>query len=155
MNLLKALLVSWSIGAGLPYLSELTLSIDKVVDYELRCMLSSVIYVFMAGYCYHLFKHELILKRKFDSYMIAAICVCMVISSLYNYLFVFTDMYHLLLDARRGDGLSWKNIYRVVEIMALLTVGKNGIIYIYNWFICGRRRHSVIIKHNSTHNTGI
>lgn len=154
MNIIKALLVSWSIGAGLPYLSELSLSIDKAVDYQLKCILPALIYMIMAVYCYHLFKHELILKRKFGSYIIAAICVCMIISSLFNYLFVFPDMYYLLLDARRGDGLSWKNIYRAVEIIALLTVGKNGIIYIYNRLICSCRWFSVIIANNSTYKIG-
>ena len=154
MNLLKVLFVSWSIGAGLPYLSELTLNIDKTVDYQLKCILPSLIYMFMTGYCYHLFKHELRLKRKLDSYLIAAICFCMIISSLFNYLFVFPDMYHLLLDARRGDGLSWKNIYTVVEIVALLTVGKNGIIYIYNRLVCSNRRFSVIIANNSKYKIG-
>ena len=43
---------------------------------------------------------------------------------------------------------------KAVEIIALLTVGKNGIIYIYNRLICSYRRFSVIIANNSTYNIG-
>ena len=149
MNLLKVLFVSWSIGAGLPYLNEIDIS------YQAKCLSMSVIYLIVAVFCYHYIAIELKLKNNINAYIISALCFCMVITSWFNYVFVIPDVYYMLIEARRGDGLSWKNIYKTVEIIALLTVGRNGFINIYNWFICGSRRHSVIIKHNSTHNTGI
>ena len=108
----------------------------------------SVSFFIMAGFCYYYLLKELKLKTRIDVYLISALCVCMIISSWFNFLFVSPDIYYLLVDIKQGDGLSWKVIYKTVEIIALLTVGRNGLINIYNWFICGRRRHSVIIKHN-------
>jgi hypothetical protein len=149
MNLFKALIISCITGYSLPFLNE---SSDS---YQAKCLFMAGAFLFMAGYCYYFFLKQLKLKPSTDVYIVAALCFCMVISSWFNFIFVHPDVYHLLLDARRGDGISWKNIYMSVEILALLTVGKNGTINIYNWFICRSSRHSVIIKHNSTYNTGI
>ena len=142
MNLLLVLFISWSTGASLSYFKEYEL------EYQAKCILMSVSFFIMAGFCYYYLLKELKLKTRIDVYLISALCVCMIISSWFNFLFVSVDIYYMLFEAKRGDGLSWKNIYKTVEIIALLTVGRNGLIYIYNWFICGRRRHSVIIKHN-------
>ena len=149
MNLLKVLFVSWSLGVGLPYLS------DTIVGYQEKCLTMSVSFFIMAVFCYRYISIELKLKNNINAYVISALCFCMVISSWFNFVFVSPSVYHILIDARRGQGFSWENIYKTVEIIALLTVGRNGLINIYNWFICGSRRHSVIIKYNSTHNTGI
>jgi hypothetical protein len=149
VNLLLVLFISWSTGASLSYFKEYEL------EYQAKCLLMSVTYLILAGFCYYYLLKELKLKTRIDVYLISALCVCMIISSWFNFLFVSPDIYYLLVDMKQGDGLNWKNIYKTVEIIALLTVGRNGLINIYNWFICGSRRHSVIIKHNSTHNTGI
>tara|TARA_R110000850_G_scaffold86826_1_gene186813 strand:+ start:265 stop:615 length:351 start_codon:yes stop_codon:yes gene_type:complete len=111
-------------------------------------------FLFMAGFCYYFFLKQLKLKKNIDLYVIAALCVCMIGSSWFNFIFVNADIYYMLIDVKRGEGLSWKNIYRSVEIIALLVVGKNGLIYIGNWVICRCRRFNVIIKHNTTHKTG-
>ncbi len=148
MNLFKVLFISWSIGAGLPYLNELDIS------YELKCVSMSLIYFIFAVICYHYIELELRLKNNLNVYLISAICFCMVITSWFNFLFVNTELYYLLLDMRRGDGLSWKNIYKSVELIALLTVGRNGTIYLYNWTICRYRWINVIIANNSTYNLG-
>ena len=115
----------------------------------------SVSYLIMAVFCYYYFLKQLKLKASADIYIIGALCFCMVISGWFNFLFVSPDIYNLLVDIKRGDGLSWKNIYMSVEILALLTVGKNGIINIYNWFISRNGWHGAIIRHNSPHNPGI
>jgi hypothetical protein len=149
MNLFKVLIISCVTGLSLPFLN------DSSDSYQEKCLIMAGIFLIMAVFCYYFFLKQLKLKPSTDVYIIAALCFCMVISSWFNFIFVYPDAYHLLLDARRGDGISWKNIYMSVEILALLTVGKNGTINIYNWFICRSSRHSVIIRHNSTYNTGI
>ena len=148
MNLLKVLLISWLVGAGLSYIKAIE------VGYTEICLIMSLIYLISAVFCYHYILIELKLKNNTNAYLISFLCMCMIITSWFNYIFVNPDMYHLLIEARRGDGLSWKNIYRTIEIVALLTVGRNGIIYIYNWLICRRRRINVIIANNSTYNIG-
>ena len=149
MNLLIVLILSCATGFGLDYLKYAD------IEYQANRLIMAVSFLIMAVFCYYFFLKELKLKARIDVYLISALCVCMIISSWFNFLFVSVDIYYMLFEAKRGDGLSWKNIYKTVEIIALLTVGRNGLINIYNWFICGSRRHSVIIKHNSTHNTGI
>lgn len=148
MNLFKVLLVSWLIGVSLPYLNYVDIA------YELKRSLMAWAYFILAAFCYKYILIELRLKNKFNVYIISALCFCMVISSLFNYLLVSPDIYDLLINAKRGDGLSWKNIYKSVELIALLTVGRNGIIYLYNRIVCGCRRLNVIITNNSTYNIG-
>ena len=141
--------MSWSIGAGLPYLNDIGIS------YQAKCLSMAVIYLIVAAFCYRYISIEVKLKNNTNAYIISALCFCMVITSWFNYVFVNPDVYYALIEARRGYGLSWINIYMSVEIIALLTVGKNGTINIYNWFICRNGWHGVIIRHNSPHNTGI
>ncbi len=148
MNLLKVLFISWLIGAGLSFCK----GVD--VSYQAKCLFMSASYMLAATSGYYYLLKELKLKKSFDFYVISALCVCMVVSSWFNYVFINIDVYYSLLDSRTGDGFSWKNIYRSVEIVALLVVGKNGFIYINNWVICRRRRFNAIIEHNSTYNSG-
>ena len=78
----------------------------------------------------------------------------MIISSWFNFLFVWPEMYYLLIDVKQGNGISWKLIYKSMEVIALLMVGKNGIINFYSWFICRRGRLNAIITNHTTHKTG-
>ena len=114
----------------------------------------SVSFLIMAVFCYYFFIKELKLNKGIDVYIIFALCFCMIVSSWFNILFMNHDIYHILYQVKRGDGLSWKNIYLSVELIALLTVGRNGVIYIYNWLVCRNRRINVIIANNSTYNLG-
>lgn len=148
MNLLIVFIISCATGFSLDYLKYAD------IEYQANRLIMAVSFLFMAGFCYYFFLKELKLKKSIDLYIIVALCICMVGSSWFNFLFVSTDIYYMLIDAKRGDGLSWKNIYRSVEIVALLVVGKNGFIYINNWVICRRRRFNAIIEHNSTYNSG-
>ena len=148
MNLLKVLIISWSVGASLSYFK------GADIEYQAKCLLMSLTYLILAGFCYIYLLKELTLKKGIDVYIISARCICMIVSSWFNFLFASPDIYYLLIDIKQGEGLSWKVIYRSVEIVALLVVGKNGFIYINNWVICRRRRFNAIIEHNSTYNPG-
>ena len=148
MNLFKVLLISWLTGVGLSYFKNIP------IDYAATCLSMAAIYFIMALFCYHYIGIELKSKHNINAYIISALCFCMIISSWFNYIFVNPDMYHLLIDSRRGSGFSWNNIYKTVELLALLMVGKDGIIYIYNWLVCRCRRINVIIANNSTYNLG-
>jgi len=148
MNLFKVLLISWLTGVSLSYFKNIP------IDYTATCLSMAVIYFILAVFCYKYIAIELKSKNNINAYIISALCFCMVISSWFNYVFVNPDMYHLLIDVRRGDGLSWNNIYKAVELIALLTVGKNGIINFYSWFICRRGRLNAIIANHTTHKIG-
>lgn len=148
MNLLKVLFISWSIGASLSYLNNIDIS------YQAKCLTMSVSYLLLALFCYQYIMKELKLKRVFSAYAVSALCVCMIVSSWFNFLFVNPDIYYLLIDIRRGQGLTWENIYKTIEIIALLMVVKNGFTYICSWLICRSKWISVIIANNSTYNIG-
>lgn len=148
MSLLKVLLISWSVGASLSFINDIG------IEYSYLCLIMSVSYIISALFCFYYFTKELELKNNTNAYIIASICFCMVISAWFNYLFINVDLYYLLMDARRGDGLSWKNIYKTVELVALLIAGRNGIINLIGWLVCRRSRFNVIIANNSTYNTG-
>ena len=148
MNLLKVLLISWLAGAGLSLIKPMD------IDYQLKCLVVSVVYLFLAGFCYKYISVELKLSRNLNAYLISLLCVCMIVSCFFNYLFVSSEVYYYLIDIKEGDGLSWKNIYKTVEFVALLMVGKNGFTYIYNWCICRLRRFNAIIANNQTYNIG-
>lgn len=148
MNLFKVLFISWSIGASLSYFKGADIS------YQAKCLSMSVFYLFWSGFCYQYIIKELKLNKILSAYMVSALCMCMVVSSWFNFLFVSPDIYYALIDIRRGGGFSWENIYKTIEIAALLMVGRNGLIYIYNWLICRSRRINVIIANNSTYNIG-
>jgi hypothetical protein len=148
VNLLKVLLISWLVGAGLSYIKAIDMGYTEI------CLMMSLIYLFSAVFCYHYIEIELKLKNKTNACLISFLCMCMVITSWFNYIFVNPDIYHLLIDARRGDGLSWKNIYKTIELICLLTVGRNGIINLRSWLVCRWHRFNVIITNNSTYNIG-
>ena len=140
--------MSWLVGIGLSQLKYADIS------YPSLCLSMSCVYFALSVFCCRYVQKEIELHRKSHAYVIAALCICMLITSWFNYVFVNPDMYRLLIDARRGDGLSWKNIYKTIEIIALLMVGKNGILYTYNWFNCGVRWFNAIIASNSYFNRG-
>jgi len=148
MNLLKVLLISWAAGFSLSFLKALEFS------YQSKCLTMSLIYFILAIYCYKYLAKELTLKRVISAYVIASLCGCMIVSSWFNFVFVNPDIYHALIDIRRGDGLTWENIYNTIELTALLIVGRDGLIYLYNWLICRNRWINVIIANNSTYNLG-
>lgn len=148
MNLLKVLTISWLIGVGLSYFK------DADMVYQFKCLLMSVIYFISAVFCYHYIHIELTYKRILNAYIISILCICMIVSSWFNFLFVWPEMYYLLVDVKQGDGLSWKLIYKSMEVIALLMVGKNGIINFYSWFICRRGWLNAIIANHTTHKTG-
>ena len=148
MNLFKVLIISWLTGVSLYYLKDID------IEYQTNRIIMSLSFFIMAAFCYYYFLKELKLKNKKEVYIIGSICICMIVSSWFNLLFVDPYFYHLLIDVKRGDGLSWKNIYKTVELIALLMVGKNGLTYIYNWCICRLRRFNAIIANNQTYNIG-
>ena len=148
MNLFKALIISWLTGVSLYYLK------DANIDYQANRLIMSLSFFIMAVFCYYYFLKELTLKNRNNIYIIGALCFCMIISSWFNLLFISPDIYYLLIEAKRGDGLSWKNIYKSVELLALLMVGKDGFIHICNWLVCRCRRFNVIIANNSTYKIG-
>jgi len=114
----------------------------------------SLSYLILAGYCYKYIAIEVKLKNRVSTLLISSLCICMIISSWFNFLFVSPDIYYLLIEAKQGDGLSWKNIYRAVELICLLTVGRNGFIDFRSWLVCRWHRFNVIITNNSTYNIG-
>jgi len=114
----------------------------------------SLSYLILAGYCYKYIVIEVRLRDRVNVLLISLLCICMIISSWFNFLFVSPDIYYLLVDVKKGDGLSWKNIYKTVELICLFTVWRNGIINLRSWFVCRRYRFNVIITNNSTYNIG-
>lgn len=148
LNLFKVLIISWSVGFSLSYFKDVN------IDYQVKCVLMSLIYFLFSVFCYRYIIAELKLKRNLSAYLVAALCMCMIISCWFNFLFSNPDIYYLMIDIKQGDGLSWKNIYKSVELMALLTVGRNGIINFNGWLVCRCRRINVIIANNSTYNLG-
>ena len=148
MNLFKVLLISWTTGFGLSLLKAVDIS------YQSKCLLMAIIYFILARYCYKYLIKELVLKRVLSAYVIASLCCCMVVSSWFNFVFFSPEIYYALIDIRRGSGLTWENIYNTIELAALLIVGRDGFIYLYNWLICRNRWINVIIANNSTYNLG-
>ena len=142
MNLLKVLLISWLAGASLSLIKPLS------IDYQLKCMFVSLCYLFLAGFCYKYISIELKLHKTLSAYLISLLCICMIVSCFFNYLFVSPDIYYFLIDIKEGDGLSWKVIYRTVEVISLVVVGKNGLTYICYWCICDSRWFNAIIADN-------
>lgn len=142
MNLFKVLFISWALGFGLSHLKDLN------VDYVVKCMSMSLIYFYSSLFCYRYILIELKCKNYLNVYLVSLLCICMIISSWFNAIFSSHYIYYLLIDIRSGDGFSWKNIYRSVELISLLTVGRNGFIYLVRRLSCGNRWFNVIIKNN-------
>ena len=140
--------MSWLLGVSLYYVNDIE------VSYQLKRLIMSLSYLILAGYCYRYILAEVKLKNRVNVLLISLLCICMIISSWFNFLFVSPDIYYLLVDAKKGDGLSWKNVYKTVELICLFTVGRNGIINLRSWLICRWRRFNVIITNNSTYNIG-
>jgi len=148
MNLLKVLFMGWLLGASLSYFK------NAGIDYQLKCLLMSLSYLILAGYCYKYIVAEVKLKNRVNTLLISSLCICMIISSWFNFLFVSPDIYYLLIEAKQGDGLSWKNIYKTIELICLFAVGRNGFINFRNWLACRWGWLNVIIASNSTYNIG-
>lgn len=140
--------MSWLLGVSLYYMNDIE------VSYQLKRLIMSLSYLILAGYCYRYILTEVKLKNRVNVLLISLLCICMIISSWFNFLFISPDIYYLLVDAKKGDGLSWKNIYKTVELICLFTVGRNGIINLRSWLVCRWRRFNVIIANNSTYNIG-
>jgi hypothetical protein len=148
MNLFKVLIMSWLIGVGLSFFKWID------IEYTLKCVLMATSYLLLAVFCYRYILIELKCNRVLKAYVVSLLCVSMLISCFFNLLFTDPEMYHLLVEVKQGDGFSWKNIYKAIELIALLIVGRNGFIYLYNWLICRNRWINVIIANNSTYNLG-
>tara|TARA_R100000951_G_scaffold116339_2_gene127717 strand:- start:425 stop:874 length:450 start_codon:yes stop_codon:yes gene_type:complete len=148
MGLFKALSASILLGVFLPFFYF------DFLGYAGQRISMSLSYMLLAGYCYKYIVIEVKLKNRVNILLISLLCICMVISSWFNFLFVSHDIYYMLIEAKQGDGLSWKNIYRAVELVCLLTVGYNGIINLRSWLICRCKRFNVIITNNSALNAG-
>ena len=148
MNLLKVLLISWATGFSLSFLNT------TEILYQSKCLIMSLAYFILAIYCYKYLIKELILKKVINAYAIATLCTSMVISSWFNFIFINPEIYYALIEIRRGSGITWENIYNIIELTALLIVGRNGFICLCNWLVCRSRWISVIIANNSTYNLG-
>ena len=148
MNLLKVLLISWLTGIGLSY------SKYVIFEYQYIRVIMSLCFYISAVFCYRYILKEVKLRRGIDLYFMCALCLCLIVSSWFNFLFVWPEAYYLLVDLKRGDGFSWKNIYKTIEILSFLVVLKNGFAYIHNWCICRFRRFNAIIANNQTYNIG-
>ena len=142
MNLLKVLLISWLTGIGLSYLKHVNF------EYQYIRVIMSLCFYISAVFCYRYILKEVKLRRGIDLYFMCALCLCMVVSSWFNFLFVWPEAYYFLIDMKRGDGFSWKNIYKTIEILSFLVVLKNGFAYICSWCVCDSRWFNAIIADN-------
>ena len=143
VNLFKTLLISWLIGISLSYFK------DVDMNYGLKCLLMAMAYLFSSAFCYRYLKKQIELKVNAAAYVISALCICMLISCLFNVLFIDPDFYYALIEIKQGGGISWRLIYQSIEIIALITVGKNGIICGHRWVACRGGWLNVIITNNS------
>ena len=148
MSLFKVLMISLVLGWGLSYFK------DADVNYQAKCISMSFIYLFSALYCYKYIHIELSLKNSLSCLVISLLCICMVISCWFNFLFADKNIYSILIDVRYNNSFSWRNIYLSVELIALLIVSKNAILYLGRWFNCRRSGFDVIIKDNSDIDSG-
>ena len=141
-------MLSWLIGAGLTFIK------DYGFSYEYKCAFMSLVYMLSAWFCYGYAKGSTIKNKVFDFYLISALCVCMIISSWFNFIFINKDIYNALIDIRYQNAFSWKNIYRSVELLALFMVGKNAFIYLNGWFVCRGFRFNATIDDNKGNQSG-
>ena len=148
MNLLKVLVLSWLIGAGLTFFKDVSAA------YEVKCASMSLTYLLSAFFCYRYAKAELISGKILEFYLISALCICMIISCWFNFIFINKDIYSVLIDIRYYNAFSWKNIYKSVELLALFVVGKNATIHLDHWFICRRVRINATIADNKHNKSG-
>ena len=148
MNLFKTLLISLALGWGLSYFK------DVDIDYQAKCVSMSLIYLFSSLYCYKYIAIELSLRNSLYCLVISLLCICMIISCWFNFLFANKDIYYMLIDIRYYNSFSWRTIYFSVELLALFIVGKNAILHLWRWFNCRYRRFDVIIEDNSNIDSG-
>lgn len=148
MNLFKVLVISWLIGVSLSFFKDIP------VAYEVKCASMSLVYLLAALFCYRYAEADLLLSKVLSFYLISALCICMIISCWFNFIFINKDIYSVLVDIRYYNAFGWKNIYKSVELLALFVVGRNASIYIVNWFICRGMRVGAIIEDNKHYKNG-
>ena len=120
-----SLIVTASFLAGFFVESDLIKSVSTF-NYSSYLVLISFVYTTTAVVCY-------IARPKVKSIQLvlsSLLICCMVISSLFNLLFLYNPIYCLLVDFKQNDIVSWKNIYLAVEISALLIAGKDGLDFV-------------------------
>jgi len=120
-----SLIVTASFLAGFFVESDLIKSVSTF-NYSAYLVLISFVYTTTAVVCY-------IARPKVKSIQLvlsSLLICCMVISSLFNLLFLYNPIYCLLVDFKQNDIVSWKNIYLAVEISALLIAGKDGLDFV-------------------------
>ncbi len=95
-------------------------------NYEAYLVLISAIYTATALFCW-----TIKTKKKSIRLVLSLMLICcMVISSLFNLLFLHSPTYYVLIDIKQNNVISWQNIYSSVEIAALLIAGKDGFYFV-------------------------
>jgi len=93
----------------------------------------ATIYLSFALCCVKLAVKEVDSHRNYSATLISILCLCMLITALFNIVMIDVVMFYTLNEYKSGDGLSWKNIYLAIEILIMIMVIANGIFAISNF----------------------
>ena len=100
--------------------------------------LSNFFYDFLNYYQYHIYSGTVYLVLSvyiFHFYRISRSCItfalflCALITSILSYLTSIPAIFTLIHSIRAGNLVNWALIYKVIELLAVLRIGKDGIYF--------------------------
>jgi hypothetical protein len=103
------------------------------IGYELYVLTVAAIYLSFALCCVKLAAKEVDSHQNYSATLISILCLCMLITALFNIAMIDVAMFYTLNEYKSGDGMSWKNIYLAIEILIMTMVIANGIFAISNF----------------------
>ena len=115
-------------------------------SYKLYVVAIAFVYLLSASLCLFLAILSLNKKQNFKCILIGVLCLCMVVTAMFNLVMVIDGAYAALNDIKSGPGLSWRTIYSSVEIIITLIVGGNGLNYMANVGVCHFSKRNATIR---------
>lgn len=104
-------------------------------NYALYKITISVVYLLVSSLCVKLAFKELVNGNNDYAILASMLCVCMLITSMFNVVMIDEYVFYALTEYKSGDGLSWKNIYFSIEMATLIIVSSNGFKRLFTRFI--------------------
>ena len=93
----------------------------------------AAIYLSSSLLCVKLAVMEVDNQRNKSATLVSILCLCMLITAVFNIVMINETLFYILTDYKSGAGLSWKNIYRAVELIITIMVITNGLKLISNF----------------------
>ena len=105
-------------------------------SYDVYILTVASIYLSSALCCVKLAVAEVNNQRNISAILISALCLCMLITALFNIAMIDRELFYIFNEYKSGDGISWKNIYLAIELSIIILVIYNGLNYVFNFSLC-------------------